>query len=174
MSVEREKRFERLYARHAPAVKGYLLRRCDAASAEDALAEVFIVAWRRFDELPSDSLPWLLGAARRVLSTQRRSERRRAALEDRLAEAAPPLEVPPVATDTPLAGALARLGERDRELLLLVAWEGLSPGQAAAALGVKPSTARVRLMRARRRLSDALAREQSCAASAPVTMEVSP
>jgi RNA polymerase sigma-70 factor (ECF subfamily) len=64
-----------------------------------------------------------------------------------------------VSGDRQLGLALERLSESDRELLLLIAWDGLAPAQAAAALGVKPSTLRVRLLRARRRLRDALSEQ---------------
>jgi RNA polymerase sigma-70 factor, ECF subfamily len=166
-------RFELLYAKYAPAVKAYVLRRAEVSMADDVLAEVFVVCWRRFEEVPPDPLPWLLGVARRVMSTQRRGERRRVALRDRLAETAVDSSDETAAMqDGPLAGALARLSEGDRELLLLIAWDGLSPAQAASVLGVKPSTVRVRLMRARRRLTHALAREQAHPSHcAPLSME---
>jgi len=61
-----------------------VLRRVNPSTADDVVAEVFVVCWRRLDEVPVDPLPWLLGVARRVLSTQRRGERRRGALRDRL------------------------------------------------------------------------------------------
>jgi RNA polymerase sigma factor (sigma-70 family) len=176
MYMEKRVRFELLYARHAPAVKAYVLRRSDVSSADDVVAEVFVVCWRRFHELPPDALPWLIGVARRVLSTQRRSERRRAALEDRLAGAGAAVASveAPGGEDSVLAPALARLGDADRELLLLIAWDGLSPTQAAAVLGVKPATVRVRLLRARRRLSHALAREELASrACTSIAMEVS-
>ncbi len=174
MDMEKRVRFELLYARHAPAVKAYVLRRSDASSADDVVAEVFVVCWRRFHELPPDALPWLLGVARRVLSTQRRSERRRTALEERLAGAAVESIEETAGEELILPAALARLSDADRELLLLIAWEGLLPTQAAAVLGVKPATARVRLLRARRRLSHALAREElACTASVSIAMEVS-
>ena len=163
MGVNRRERFEAVYARHAPAVKAYALRRADVASADDVVAEVFVVCWRRFEELPVDALPWLLGVARRVLSTQRRGERRRTALGERLAQVG---RGAGEAGDAGLAEALAQLSGSDRELLLLIAWEGLSPAQAATALGVKPSTARVRLMRARRRLSAALVDERAAVTAA--------
>lgn len=182
-------RFELLYAKHAPAVKAYVLRRAESSTADDVVAEVFVVCWRRFEEVPPDPLPWLLGVARRVLSTQRRGERRRGALRDRLAEtltgaaeATPEVGDEALAGaadgvvvnvgDDALAGALARLSEADRELLTLIAWDGLSPAQAAAVLGVKPATARVRLLRARRRLTQALSRE-ACDPSpcSPLSME---
>jgi RNA polymerase sigma-70 factor, ECF subfamily len=200
--MERRLRFELLYAKYAPAVKAYALRRAGASMADDVVAEVFVVCWRRFEEVPVDPLPWLLGVARRVLSTQRRSERRRGALHERLAGqpsgdegdtpedfvAATPTDFatwtsagiagdlasnsasvsryPGEAalagvTDPVLAAALARLNDADRELLLLIAWEALSPAEAAAVLGIKPATARVRLLRARRRLTQALSRERS-------------
>lgn len=182
--MERRLRFELLYAKHAPAVKAYVLRRSDTSTADDIVAEVFIVCWRRFDETPPDPLPWLLGVARRVLSTQRRGERRRGALRDRLAEthahppadmttdplvASPEIEDDPLASvaDAALAGALAQLSDDDRELLLLIAWDGLSPAEAATVLGLKPVTVRVRLLRARRRLTLALASEQSDPTTCP-------
>jgi RNA polymerase sigma-70 factor, ECF subfamily len=200
--VEKRLRFELLYAKYAPAVKAYVLRRAAASMVDDVVAEVFVVCWRRFEDVPVDPLPWLLGVARRVLSTQRRGERRRGALHERLAGQAgrgmgDALEdfvaVAPTdfatwtsedtagelasdsasasrypgegalagVIDPGLAAALTRLSESDRELLLLIAWEGLSPVEAAVVLGIKPATARVRLLRARRRLTQALSRERS-------------
>jgi len=188
-------RFELLYAKHGPAVKAYVLRRADASIADDVVAEVFVVCWRRFEEIPPEPLPWLLGVARRVLSTQWRGERRRIALRDRLAETdagpSPDLDVDPHASvreieaetgdevlahvaDSALSSALARLSEADRELLLLIAWDGLSPAEAATVLGIKPATARVRLLRARRRLTHALSQERSGPATcSPLSMEAS-
>jgi RNA polymerase sigma-70 factor, ECF subfamily len=198
MSMERRVRFELLYGEHAPAVKAYVLRRAQASVADDLVAEVFMVCWRRLDELPAEPLPWLLGVARRALSTQRRGERRGAALRRRLAEsdatvgavgaASPEVGRLPPASGSVGAGAggalrvaLEQLSESDREILLLIAWEGLSPTQAAAVLGVKAATVRVRLHRARRRLARALARaggEQSEGGESlpctPLTMEASP
>lgn len=177
--MNRRVRFELLYASHAAAVKAYALRRGGAARADDVVAEVFVVCWQRFEDVPDEPLPWLLGVARRVLSTQRRGGPHGAAPRERPA-AEPPLgpggrEAPAPAVDHALWGALARLRESDRDLLTLIAWEGLSPLQAAVVLGVKPSTARVRLLRARWRLT----RELRRAVSAPpphgsLSMEVSP
>jgi RNA polymerase sigma-70 factor, ECF subfamily len=173
--VERRVRFELLFRRYEPAVRAYALRRAGSSAAEDVVAEVFLVCWRRFDEVPADPLPWLLGVARHVLGTLRRGESRRAALRGRLVEAAPlgPEEFVGVA-DGVLATAMARLGESDRELLLLVAWEGLSTVQLAAVLDLRASAARVRLMRARRRLRVELVRaEAGSEACVSARMEVS-
>lgn len=173
--MERRVRFELLFRRHEPAVRAYALRRADAGLADDVVAEVFLVCWRRFDDVPVDPLPWLLGVARNVIGTMRRGELRRHALRGRLAdlgagETAPTIESP----DAVLAAALARLNEEDREMLLLVGWEELSSRQLAAALALHPSTARVRLMRARRRLRSELARaDEATEPCVPAPMEAS-
>ena len=148
-------RFEHLYVHHAARVLAYLMRRTDASTADEVFAEVFAVCWRRIDEVPADALPWLFEVARRALSTQRRSGQRRAALQARLREITPERieDAPAVARDSSLSRALNSLTSNDRELLLLIAWEGLTPAQAAAALGVKSTTVRVRLTRARSRLA---------------------
>lgn len=149
-------RFERLYRANYAAVLAYALRRTVAEQAHDVAAETFLVAWRRLDDVPGDPRPWLLGVARRVLANQRRSDRRRAALAARLANeprAADPREESE--TQSVLA-ALAGLSERDREALLLGAWDGLDRAQAAAALGCSRPAFAVRLHRARGRLLQAI------------------
>lgn len=105
------------------------------------------------------SRAWLFGIARHVLANQRRGVRRRHALADRLRSALRDQVVePPDATmRAPIATALAGLGAADQELLRLVAWEGLSRGELATALGCSPAAVRVRLHRARTRLRRALA-----------------
>jgi RNA polymerase sigma-70 factor (ECF subfamily) len=148
--------FEALYDRCAASVLSYCARRTTLELAEDALAETFSVAWRRRDAIPSEPLPWLYGVARKVIANQRRSARRQAGVARRLVEEAPA----PSAHETPetpessrrVLAALSRLGETDRELLLLVAWEGLKPAEAARVLGIAPARCRLRLHRARRRL----------------------
>ena len=147
-------RFDRLYEEHASAVLAYALRRTDAASADDVLGDVFLVAWRRIDDVPAEALPWLLGVARRVLGNQRRSFRRQDALRERLqTHTAPMVEE----TDGRVLTALSTLSEADRELLLLIAWDGLSASDAATVLGIRPSALSMRLSRARNRLRTALA-----------------
>ena len=75
--------FERLFRAHLPAVRAYARRRIDATTAEDVVAETFVVCWRRLDDVPDDPLPWLLGVARRCLANRRRSDDRRSALAER-------------------------------------------------------------------------------------------
>jgi RNA polymerase sigma-70 factor (ECF subfamily) len=162
-------RFEHLYITHASRVLGYLMRRTDASTADEVLAEVFAVCWRRIDEVPADALPWLFEVARRVLSTQRRSGQRRAALQARLRAITPERieDAPAMPRDSSLSRALESLTSKDRELLLLIAWEGLTPTQAAAALGVKSATVRVRLTRARSRLARHIERSGGCPQPSP-------
>jgi RNA polymerase sigma-70 factor, ECF subfamily len=158
--VRRRERLEKLFVDHASAVRAYALRRIDPATAEETVSEVFIIAWRRLDDVPSDPLPWLLACARRVLANQRRAARRRVALHERLSQAGDPpgaWEFDGVG-DRPLARALGELSGEDRELLLLVAWEELDPEQTAQTLGCSRRTLAVRLHRARRRLADSLQR----------------
>jgi RNA polymerase sigma-70 factor, ECF subfamily len=153
--VGAERDFEQLYTLHAGAVRGYAMRRCDPETADDVVADVFLVAWRRRSELPEDALPWLLGTARRVLANHARGESRRERVLNRLA-AEPRRVVTPVQAGGRVQAALASLKEQDRELLMLMAWEGLELPQAAEVLGVRHNTLAVRFHRARRRLSAAL------------------
>jgi RNA polymerase sigma-70 factor (ECF subfamily) len=155
---EYEARFERLYREHAGAVLAYALRRSSSPDdAADAVAETFVVAWRRVNEVAdADVLPWLYGVARRVLSTQRRSRRRQAALAARAASEPDQLASSPVRGTSPIFRALAELPEDVREVLMLRAWEGLSSREAAAVLGCSPVAYRIRLHRARGRLRRAL------------------
>jgi RNA polymerase sigma-70 factor, ECF subfamily len=168
---ERTRRFDALFAAYSPDIVAYCGWRAPSASdAQDAVAEVFLTAWRRLDQLPEGDAArvWLYATARRVIANQRRSSRRRVALQERLALEAPsrPQEPPsPNREETLVHAALRGLGPRDREVLLLAEWEGLSPAQIAAVLGCLTVTARGRLHRARRRFQavfeDLLAREES-------------
>jgi RNA polymerase sigma factor (sigma-70 family) len=170
---QRRERLEELFVKHASAVRAYARRRIDPATADETVSEVFMIAWRRLEDLPSDPLPWLLACARRVLANQRRAGRRRVALTERLTQVGEIRrggEFDGV-SDRPLARALSELSEGDRELLLLVAWEGLEPEQAARAVGCSRRTLAVRLHRARRRLADLLQRIEQEEPSSNTTME---
>lgn len=155
--ASRTARFERLYDAQYSAVLAYALRRSSRTIAHDVVAETFLVAWRRLEEVPVDAAPWLYAVARRVLANERRAENRRAALADRLRAVRVPDPVADARDDRGLlAAAFSKLREGDREVLALVAWEGLTTGQAAEAMGCAPTAMRVRLHRARRRLARAL------------------
>src|SRR5947209_7694529 len=77
-----------MYAEQGPAVRTFVHRRISPTVADDVVAEVFLAAWRRYDEAPSDTLPWLIGIARGIMATQRRGQARRFALYERLASRA--------------------------------------------------------------------------------------
>ena len=158
MSETPTERFEHLFRATYPAVRGYALRRTSPDAAQDAVAETFLVAWRRFDEVPEDALPWLFGVARRVLANQRRASGRGEALQERLAGGAQPESLEEHVSESEVVrAALARLPERDREALMLVAWHGLSGARAARAAGCSRAAFAVRLHRARARLAAELA-----------------
>jgi RNA polymerase sigma-70 factor (ECF subfamily) len=169
---DRRSRLEALFAAHGAAVLGYARRRSDAATAEDVLAEVFVVAWRRLDRMPDDALPWLLSCARRVLANQRRGERRQLALVKRLAAVSPrpAIEFAFSSGTGRLADALASLSDLDREVLLLVAWEDLSVDRAAAVFGCSPNAFSTRLRRARKRLVAALSAPDSADNATPTAV----
>lgn len=163
MSAGARVRFEELWDEHGRAVLRYAHRRVAEADVDDVVSEVFVVAWRRIEEVPAYALPWLLGVARGVAANARRAQQRRLALDLRLVDReehchrdAEPLSSPVLSSSTAEAGALraalARLSESDREALTLIAWEELSPAEAAQALRCTRATLAVRLHRARRRL----------------------
>jgi RNA polymerase sigma-70 factor (ECF subfamily) len=156
-------RATRLFNEHHVTVLAYATRRVGAAAAADVASETFAVAWRRLPDVPEPgALPWLLATARNVLLAAARSDARRGAREARSvdrsqaagrdepdhAERAAELDV--------VRRALDRMPEPDRELLLLVAWDGLPLAQSAAVLGCSAGAVRVRWLRARRRFADAL------------------
>jgi RNA polymerase sigma factor (sigma-70 family) len=161
--MNQEAWFEALYREHCGTVRAYVHRRVPPAAADDVVADVFVIAWRRLNDVAEDELPWLIGIARGVLANRRRVEARRIGLRDRLvtnavAESDPQQECP--LGESKVVRALTTLSQRDQELLLLVAWDGLDRTQAARALGISPSTFAVRLHRARRRLARAVADRQ--------------
>jgi RNA polymerase sigma-70 factor (ECF subfamily) len=152
----RRERFERLYEEHVEAVRRYAWRR-DPSIADDVVAETFLVAWRRLDDVPESAGPWLIGVARNVRLNLRRGRRRQEAVAQRLVDASPP----PFAGDTSreaelVRGALARLAPRDREVLLLAVWDDLDRAAIAQVLGCSKANASLRLHRARRRFAAAV------------------
>src|SRR6185295_6814003 len=140
-----EERFRSVFS-NLGAVTAYARRR-GHADPEAAAAEVMTIAWRRLGDVPlDDPRPWLFATARNVVLADLRRTRTVSALGDVASETAV-LEL-----DPELESALRSLSYGDREALLLVAWEDLTPTQAARSLGINPAAFRVRLLRARRRL----------------------
>lgn len=162
--------FATLFDAHATALYRYFVRRLPAsgggraADAEDLAADVLATAWRRREDVPEGAeLPWLYKTAGFVLANHRRKLRA-------LPVAAVPEEPDDVDPET-LALAddgvrrvLARLAPRDRRILLLVAWDGLSGDELAQVLGVSRGGADAALSRARARLRDLWAEDAAVSA----------
>jgi RNA polymerase sigma-70 factor, ECF subfamily len=152
-----EARFAEVFA-HLGFIAAYARRR-GARDPDEIAAEAMAIAWRRLADVPvDDPRPWLIVTARNLLMAERRREPagRRHALDGIDVAASPQPLAPELDLDPDLAAGLRALAESDREALLLVAWEDLTPALAAASLGITPAAFRVRLHRARRRLSDLL------------------
>jgi len=146
--------FETLYRANAADILSYLRRRGAGDDAQDLLSETFLVAWRRREALPAPDLQraWLFSTARRLRLAHHRQHQPTPGLTD--TAAAPSRDTPTdTAANDAVHAALAKLNETDRELLTLTIWEGLTPSEAAAVIGLTAPAARVRLHRARRRLA---------------------
>ena len=153
--------FTALVQQHSTAVHRFLVRRSGAVDAEDLTADVLVVAWRRRADVPDGAeLPWLYRTASYVLANHRRKAR--PLLLDQLPE-------PPEADDDPALRAvgddrvrrvLAGIAARDRQILLLAAWEGLGGADLAEVLGISRGGADAALSRARSRLAAAWAADE--------------
>lgn len=154
-------RFEQIYAEHVDAIRAYVRRRASQSVVDDVVADVFVVALRRIDDVPRNALPWLYAVARKTLANERRKHR-----DVPLAAPEIAYEPEPVG-DSQLAAAFAALSDGDREILRLVAWEGLSPRDAARVLECSPVAARVRYHRAKTRLASHLETAASFRPSQP-------
>ncbi|MGH2861544.1 MAG: RNA polymerase sigma factor [Solirubrobacteraceae bacterium] len=160
--VDDEQRFRALFDAHYAQIARYFVNRGRTdADADDLVAATFEVAWRQLKKVPSGegAVPWLYGVARNQLRNAWRKAQREAAFVDDMGHAMAtvaelPLEQRAAAAET--MQALARLKREDRELVLLVTWDELSPSEAGRALGLRPNAARTRLHRARRRLAEML------------------
>jgi RNA polymerase sigma factor (sigma-70 family) len=162
--------FVEVVRRHEVAVHAFLARRAGRQAADDLLGEVWVRAFggrAGFDPAHSDARPWLYGIARNVLRAHWRAARP-TDQADRLgaAEAVDPwddvidrLDSAAAARTREVVGAVRALPPEEREVLLLVAWEQLTPAQTALVLGIPPGTARSRLHRARAALRPVLAGE---------------
>jgi len=152
---DRARRFARLYDSHYADVLRFVQRRAGPGPAEDVVHEAFLVAWRRFDDLPArdaDARAWLFATARNCMLNARRGERRQDALTVRIADhvahstGAPDDHVVP---RLDLVRAWARLDGAQQEVLALALWDDLTSPQAGRVLGISASAYRIRLHRAR-------------------------
>ncbi|CAB4726285.1 MAG: sigma-70 family RNA polymerase sigma factor [Actinobacteria bacterium] len=162
----RRARFEELAPALIEPLRRFLVRRTDAATADDVLADTLLVCWRRVDELPDEPLPWAYAVARNCLANAERGARRQRRVAVRIATLDPPSESVPTALAEPtsptdsladaLTDALARIRPEEAELLRLWAWEQLAPAEIAVVLTITPNAASIRLHRARHHLKEIL------------------
>jgi RNA polymerase sigma-70 factor (ECF subfamily) len=152
-------RFNRLFDQNNQAVLGYLARRTEqVADAADLLAEVFLVAWKKIDKVPEsgEERLWLFGVARNTVRNYKRSGLRRHALAEQLRQHIRASSEFDSSIRPDVRKALLQLSDRDRELLMLTAWDGFTPTEVAQLLRVPPNRVRVRLHRAKGRLAERL------------------
>jgi RNA polymerase sigma factor (sigma-70 family) len=174
---ERRQRFDALFREQVEGIASYCRWRSRSrGDAEDAVAEVFLIAWRRLDDVPAGDAarPWLYATARHVMANQARASTRRSRLTERLSAQAAAAQAEEDPRISRVHDALAALEPRDREVLLLAEWEGLSPAEIGRAMHHPPVTVRVRLHRARRRFRVAFESHATAAATAAVQSFVSP
>ncbi|WP_073838613.1 RNA polymerase sigma factor [Micromonospora sp. CB01531] len=155
----REERFRSLHRDTYADLLRFVERRVPPGEAEDVVSTVYLTAWRRFDDLPDDARPWLFAVARNTMANQTRSWLRRRALDVRLESLGASErgdDAAGAAVRIDLERAWRALSAADREVLALVAFDGLTAEQAATVLGCRRSTFAMRLGRARRRLRSAL------------------
>jgi RNA polymerase sigma-70 factor (ECF subfamily) len=153
---DRAKEFSCIYEGLYRRVHAYAARRVGWDAADEVTAETFLVAWRRFDVVPSEPLPWLYGVARHVVLQHLAACNRREAMRQALEFDRPVRVAPQEADDSPLWAAWHQLRESDREVLALIAWEELSVRDAALVVGCSAPVFSVRLHRARKRLEQLL------------------
>lgn len=159
---EREAAFRSIYDTTRQQLLAYALRRTrNQEDAADVVADVYLIAWRRFDSVPSDerALLWLYATARRVLANRaRRTETRTRVIEGlRLQVETVSMTVAEHEGSLAARHALQELSDDDREILMLAGWEGLSSPELACVLGCSVTAVRLRLHRARLRLRTAMA-----------------
>lgn len=162
-SLATDARFRRLFDENFAEVRSYCLRRLSVADANDAVSEVFLVAWRRQNDVPTDARPWLFAIARNVVRNTARSAVRAHRLQSRVRaepvypEPGPELQVVRNAADETLLRAVESLPDKYAEVLRLWAWEWLTAPQIAEVVGCSASAAEKRLSRALKRIRELLA-----------------
>jgi RNA polymerase sigma-70 factor (ECF subfamily) len=169
--------FRRIYDEHFEAIRRYCLRRLPLSDANEAVSDVFLVAWRRRTAIPEESLPWLYGVAKNVVRNVDRQRRRSIRVAAR-ASVEPSYPVPGADVvvvrnedDDRLMTALSSLGTQDREILMLRAWEGMTAAQIAAVNGISVSAAEKRFSRAAKRLETSVNQRRSGGSGREVASE---
>jgi RNA polymerase sigma-70 factor (ECF subfamily) len=177
--VERRARFEAIWVEHSPRVRAYCVRRVAAHEADDVCAEIFLVVWRRIDEVPPPphTLLYVYGIAGKVVSNHTRSFRRRSRLDEKLRNlgVAPPADpaflVVQGSDDAQVAAAVRKLSHRDREIVMLFAWEDVPREDIAEIMGMTKAAVDQRIHRAYKKLARVLEPLTTPIPSPPVAEE---
>ena len=158
MLREQDNRLTALHEAFHGRVLAFVRRRVSSEeTARELAADVFRVAWQKADEVPDPALGWLLAVARNLIGNEYRGRARARQLEARLAESLRTQSQTHASAEQALVvAALSRLREKDREVLMLSYWEGLSLAEIGQVLGCTGSNAGVRLHRARKAFARAL------------------
>ncbi len=162
-STSTDQRFRQIFRANFDAIQAYCLRRLPVEEASDAVSDVFLVAWRRFDEMPSGDAArlWLFGVARNAVRNRARSARRQHRTAARVAGLAvanpddPQTQVVAAAEHREIMAAFHHLSHTDQEILRLRLWEELSINDIATVVGCNVKAASKRYERALSRLIDA-------------------
>jgi RNA polymerase sigma factor (sigma-70 family) len=172
-----EERFRLLYDAGRDRVVAYAMRRTtNHEDAADVVAETFAIAWRRIGDIPSGEreVPWLFAVARRVMANRLRGNVTQSAIVQRLARQlalSSSEESEPNVERLSALAALGRLSEEEREILMLVAWDGLGSQELGWVLSCSATAARIRLHRARARLNDEWTMGRLAASKTPQLQE---
>lgn len=162
--TDQHARFAALAHEVAAPLRRYVVRRAPADAVDDVVADVFLVLWRRLPDVPQDDpLPWTYAVARRCLANATRAQGRRLRLVERVGRLDPPHAADDPEEHAEVHDALARLGELDREVVMLWAWEGLAPREIAAVTGLTANAVSIRLHKAKKRLAKALGKDPDVA-----------
>lgn len=172
-------RFGDLYERYHRQIYAYCRRRTQPEMVDDAVADTFLTAFRKIDDIPADdaALPWLYGVAFKVLGHQWRGRSRRGRLDRKLlglgvASRPQPDEVIVARHEAnQVREALGRLNNTDREILLLAAWEGLAHHEIAEVLSISEGAVRQRFYQAKKNLTRQYARLEKGRTRSPAAQE---
>ena len=164
----RRERFRILYNDLYDDLWRYVQRRSiNTEEARDTLSEVFLVAWRRLEDIPAgkEARLWLFGVARNLVKTSWRKRKRSGDLLVRIGSEMSTRGTTEEELDNSgvlkIVKALQFLSENDQEILRLLAWENLSHKEISVVLGCSENAVAIRIRRARVRLMKVLQSEKS-------------
>lgn len=174
-----DERFRNLYAAHHKELHAYCLRRLPVEDANEAASEIFLVAWRRFEDVPKgdEALLWLYGVARNVVRNWQRSGRRQLRLVAKSGATlgteveGPEVHVVRNEEHQEVSEAIDTLRELDQEVVRLKIWEGLSNEAVGQVLGISDRAVEARYTRSIKKLHKTLKSSSPAAPSSPFSTE---